>query len=66
MKIEVYSCLCDACHGRGFDDNHVLCPKCNATGAVLIPEEKRTLQAAIDNYKHWAAGFRAAVRKLGA
>ena len=66
MKIESYSVLCDACSGRGFDDTQLLCEKCLGSGAVIVPDGKRTLQAAIDSYHKWASGFRAAVRRLGA
>jgi DnaJ-class molecular chaperone len=65
MKIESYSVLCDGCYGRGYN-GHQLCSKCDGNGHVLVPDEKRTLEAAIDNYRRWAAGFRAAVRRLGA
>lgn len=62
LKIESYSVICDACNGRGYDDAYVLCEKCQANGQIVVPDEKRTLQAALDGYRKWAAGFRAAVR----
>lgn len=65
MKIETYSVLCDGCGGRGFN-GHTLCAKCDGCGSIVVPDEKRTLQAALESYRKWAAGFRAAVRRLGA
>jgi hypothetical protein len=64
MNIENYSVLCDACSGRGYTD-YILCDKCEGNGSIVVPDERRTLAAAMDSYVKWARGFRAALKGIG-
>lgn len=65
MKMETYSVICDGCDGRGYNE-HILCLKCDGNGQVVVPDEKRTVAAALDNYRKWASSFRAMTRRWGA
>jgi DnaJ-class molecular chaperone len=38
-RVQEYSVLCDACHGRMFHDG-VLCSKCDGEGRLLIAERR--------------------------
>ncbi len=52
-------------HCRPEDIN---CEFCDGTHREIrrISEERQMLEAAIENYRKWAAGFRNAVKRLGA
>lgn len=64
MKIESYAVACDACGGKGFIE-HELCWKCGGDQRVIVSQERRLLESAINNFVRAGRSFRAAVRGLG-
>lgn len=64
MIIESYSEICSECAGKGYILLRI-CSACDGNGAVIVNEERRTLEAALASYSKWAKGFRAALKGIG-
>lgn len=64
MQIETYSVLCDACRGRLFDENGVLCWKCSGDGQVLITEHASSHKVWTEAVEKWLRAARSTLHAL--